>query len=62
MRCCQCIKKFNHDGILVTCDGDFVCSNTCKINWENERDKFFNEIVHDDKKFEEWMKSNDTLT
>ena len=40
---------------LVTVDGDFACCKKCKIEWEKQRDHFFNVVIHDDKKFENWM-------
>lgn len=61
IKCCYCggdVEK-HINPILISPDGDFVCDETCKKNYENERDKFFNDIIHDDKKFENWLLSKD---
>jgi len=56
MSCVQCKQPLKEwDMHMVNADGDFACSIECKKEYEKERDRFFNEIVHDDKKFEEWM-------
>lgn len=58
MKCSHCQNEIK-DGqtiIPITCDGDFVCSIECKSLWERERDRFFNEVINDDQKFEDWMK------
>ena len=57
MKCDYCKQEIS-DGktiIPVTPDGEFVCSLECKGMWERKRDKFFEEILPDDKKFEDWM-------
>ena len=60
MKCVQC-KQEIRDGqtiIPVTPDGDMVCGLICKGLYERERERFFNKVVHDDKKFEDWMKGD----
>jgi len=61
MRCVQCCKEISDGDTIIpmTPDGDFACGLICKVRYEKERDRFFNEIVHDDKKFEEWMSDLD---
>ena len=55
MRCVQCQGQVNEcAAILVTADGDFVCSGKCEETWKLERDRFFNETIFDDKKMAEW--------
>jgi len=29
MKCIQCDKKIKSEKILISCDGDFVCSSKC---------------------------------
>jgi len=56
MSCVQCKGELNEwTLIIVNADGDFACSVECKQAYKKERARFFNEIVHDDKKFERWM-------
>lgn len=54
MRCCQCHKLFEYDGIIVTVDGDAVCSRECEIEYCEERDYFLNEVISNDTKYNEW--------
>ena len=50
MRCAN--EKCNKDpdrsiyAICVTCDGDFVCDDKCKVEYERQKNKFFNETVN----------------
>jgi len=55
MKCYQC-GKIIEDGIILDEDGDIVCSEECKVQFEKERELFFNTIVHDDVLFEKWMR------
>jgi len=56
MSCVTCKQPLNEWSMfMVNEDGDFACSTECKQAYEKERARFFNEIVHDDKKFERWM-------
>ena len=55
MSCFQCNKSLPEYGaILISCDGDFVCSEKCKEEYEKEKTHFFNVIIHDDKLMEKW--------
>jgi hypothetical protein len=56
MTCAQCHKEFFGNGILVSADGDFVCSTVCQTKYERERDHFLNVVIHDDVLFEKWLK------
>ena len=57
MKCDHCKKGIDetvpHE--VTTPDGDCF-HKVCYSKHKKERDKFFNEIVHDDKKFNNWMK------
>lgn len=59
MRCSNENCKENPDNslsvIVVTCDGDLVCDARCKREYEKQKAIFFSEVVHDDKKFNQWM-------
>ena len=57
LKCFHCSKDIADEQkkILISCDGDFVCGPACKRGYEEEKEYFFNEIVHDEKKFEDWM-------
>lgn len=61
MKCDHCKQEINEGQTMipVTPDGDFVCSIECKSLWERKRDDFFNDILTDDEKFEEWLDSDD---
>ena len=56
---CKCFQCWNplpeHGAILISQDGDFVCSEKCRRDYETEKEHFFNDVVHDPKKFEDWM-------
>lgn len=41
--------------VVVNCDGDMACDEHCRAEYEKQRDKFFNETIHDDDKFAEYM-------
>lgn len=57
LKCAYCGKDAERFGnaLLINTDGDFVCNDECKRNYEIDRDKFFNEILPHDDKFEEWL-------
>ena len=58
MNCCnsQCRKNADtFEKVLCTIDGDFACCPECAKQWRQERDRFFNEIIHDDPLYEQWM-------
>ena len=44
----RALDNINH--ICVTQDGDFVCDKNCKIEYEKQKYKFFNQIIHDERK------------
>jgi len=43
------------DAICVSCDGDFVCNEHCKMQYEMQRDRFFNVICQSEELTEEWL-------
>ena len=57
MTCFHCHKKIENelDMVLLDCDGDFVCNAECARLYEKEKERFLNEIVHDEKKCEDWL-------
>lgn len=57
MKCVQC-KQEIRDGqtiIPMTPGGDMACGLICKSMYEKTHDKFFNDTINNDKKFEDWM-------
>ncbi len=58
MKCCneKCNKNLidSINPIVVTIDGDMVCDEKCKIEFEKQRDDFFNNIA-DDNWYNEYM-------
>ena len=56
-RCFHCGMKDIPDGkeILLGQDGDFVCSERCKRGYETEKQHFFDNIVDDPQKTEDWL-------
>jgi len=56
MKCFHCNKKIDESELseVTAPDGD-VFHIHCLEKYEKEREIFFNEIVHDDKKFADWM-------
>jgi hypothetical protein len=52
MTCTQCHKEIIHDGILVSPDGDFVCSKKCEKQRQKEMDEIC-AMTH--KRFIKWM-------
>lgn len=61
MKCFHCKKKIENelDMILISADGDFVCSKECQEGYEKEKDRFFSEIVHDEEKCRNWLMGQD---
>ena len=53
--CAQCRQEYSGDGIMITADADFVCSEECKKNWEAERDWFLNIVVHSEQRTEDYI-------
>lgn len=41
--------------VVLNCDGDFACSEECAKKYKEERDHFFNHVVHDDNAFADWL-------
>jgi len=60
MKCIHCHNEIVDESnmILITIDGDFACTPDCKTKFETERDRFLNEVIHDDKKMEQWWKDD----
>jgi hypothetical protein len=57
MKCTHCQKEIINEleAILVSSDGDFVCSKKCKEDREREMEHFYNEVLPDDQKFAAWL-------
>ena len=56
--CSQCGKDVEKDpsgGILINCDGDFVCNEECKKEYEKEKEHFFNHVIGNDKAYAAWL-------
>lgn len=45
--------------VVVSIDGDMACCPECKREYEKQRDHFFTKVVHDDKKFNKWIKGEE---
>lgn len=58
MACFVCKGEVPEYGGIHIVDGDFVCSEKCKKEYEKRRDHFFNVVIHDDKKMEAWWLSD----
>lgn len=56
MKCPLCHNEFS-DGVAVTEEGDFVCSEKCVEAWKKEQDHFLNDIVHQEGLYNKWMES-----
>lgn len=52
MKCFQCDNDIVDESkmILVSADGDFVCSEKCRKAHEAGKARFFNDIVHSSEK------------
>jgi len=59
MRCFDCHKEFHTPGILISADGDFVCSESCKQSYEKKKDHFFNAVQYDDSLMNRWWAGED---
>jgi hypothetical protein len=60
IKCVNCkgdAEKYG-PGILVSPDGDFVCSEECEKEFITKREEFFNNI-HDDDYFTDWWDAID---
>jgi len=58
MRCFQCHKEIENelDMVLLNVDGDIVCSQKCKNDFEIEKEHFLNVTIHSDKLMKQWWK------
>jgi hypothetical protein len=56
MKCFYCKKEIDEfkPHKVTAPDGDVFHEN-CLIEYEKERDVFFNEIIHSDDKFNKWL-------
>ena len=43
------------NAIVVSIDGDFVCDSHCKKLYETEKKKFYEEVLPNDAKFNNWL-------
>ena len=61
MNCIQCKKKSSSDYgfILISQDGDFVCSEKCKEQYDKEMKYFLDVTINDDELFEQWLLNKD---
>lgn len=60
IKCCNCDGDADVPGaICISIDGDFVCSQKCKEEYERKREHFLSVVVHDDAKMDAWWKGND---
>ena len=51
----NCSNKIDtSSALLVTADGDFVCNEKCKKEFEDQREEFFKNIGNDDW-FNKWL-------
>ena len=41
--------------IVVTIDGDFACNQRCEAAYKQQRDHFFNNIVHSEEATTRWL-------
>lgn len=55
MRCFFCKKEIKGNGLLISEDGDFVCSEDCKLKYEEERDYFLNNVVASEERLLEYI-------
>ena len=46
------------NSICVNIDGDFACNNHCKVEYEKQRDHFFNNICISSKATAKWLLGN----
>jgi len=52
----KCNKHWDTpEKVLVTIDGDFACCSACAKEWEQQRDHFMNNILPDDKLYQQWL-------
>ncbi len=59
-KCIHCgkeINEFSGESVMVGCDGDSCCSRECKVKHDEAKDFFYDEVIHDDRKFAAWMDS-----
>lgn len=55
MRCFHCEREIVGNGILVSADGDFVCSEACRVEFEREKQHFSDVLIHDPVAMERWL-------
>lgn len=41
--------------ILISCEGDFVCNEHCKQEYEKQKNHFFNDVVHSEELTKNWL-------
>jgi hypothetical protein len=61
MHCCQCGKKFEGHGVLMTADGDFACCEACAEAYRRARDHFFENIAPDPARCAAWLMGAEDL-
>ena len=54
---CQVDPSSSIDAVVVTIDGDMACCPRCKMEYERQRNEFFNNIGNDEY-YKQWMKGD----
>lgn len=57
-KCCNenCRREVPEYGaVLISCDGDFVCNEKCKREYEGQRDRFFSNLENPNFNLGDWM-------
>ena len=56
MKCFNCGEKITGTRHRLNADGDFACSERCQREYEQKKDRFFREIVHNEELMKLWWK------
>ena len=59
MKCFNCQKTFPGNGILISVDGDFVCGEKCKSEYERKKEHFLSTVVPSDALMDRWWTGED---
>lgn len=61
MQCANCRKELvgTELAVLLNTDGDFACSPACASIYNRKKEHFLDNVVKDDKKFNQWMEGDD---
>jgi hypothetical protein len=57
IRCISCNEDAEAKGtaVLINCDGDFACSESCAEKYRKDREHFLNNVIHNDQQFAAWL-------